>query len=113
MDKLIRYRTIIKRFISQVAALANRQPTPGVITLPVFDEGRDAYLLTHTGWAGRRRVHGTTLFVRLHEGKIWIEEDWTEEGIANELLNAGIPKSDIVLAFQHPEERPLTEFAVA
>ena len=45
--------------------------------------------------------------------KIYIEDDWTEEGIANELLREDIPKSDIVLAFHDPETRKLTEFAVA
>ena len=36
-----------------------------------------------------------------------------KEGIADELVRAGVPKSDIVLAFQPPELRHLTEFAVA
>ncbi|MBV7334508.1 XisI protein [Chloroflexi bacterium TSY] len=46
-------------------------------------------------------------------GKIWIEIDWTEEGIATELVAAGVPKEDIVLAFHHPSMRQYTEFAVA
>jgi hypothetical protein len=37
----------------------------------------------------------------------------TEVGIANELIEAGVPKEDIVLAFHHPEERKYTEFAAA
>ena len=37
----------------------------------------------------------------------------TLEGLATELVEAGIPKEDIVLAFHAPEMRPLTEFAVA
>jgi hypothetical protein len=44
---------------------------------------------------------------------IYIEEDWTEEGIATELLREGVPKEDIVLAFYDPETRKLTEFPVA
>jgi len=43
----------------------------------------------------------------------WIEQDWTEKGIATELLESGVPNEDIVLGFRHPERRPLTEFAVA
>ncbi len=57
--------------------------------------------------------------IRIKNHKIWIEEDWTEEGIATDLLNAGVPQSDIVLAF-HPlsdayggKLRALTEFATA
>jgi hypothetical protein len=49
----------------------------------------------------------------LRNGKFWIEEDWLEDGIVKELLAAGVPKEDIVLAFHHPEMRHLTEFAAA
>jgi hypothetical protein len=53
------------------------------------------------------------LFARIHNGKIWIEEDNTEEGLASLLVEAGVPKEDIVLAFHPPELRDLTEYAVA
>ena len=65
------------------------------------------------GWAEQRRIRGTTVYVRIRNDKFWIEEDWLENGITTDLLNAGVPKEDIVLAFQPPEMRPLTEFAVA
>ncbi len=44
---------------------------------------------------------------------IWIEQDWTENGIATELLKAGVSNEEIVLGFRHPKKRPMTEFAVA
>jgi hypothetical protein len=92
MDQLANYRKLIMRFMTDIAAIVNRTPTPGVETLCAFDEKRDLYLLLRTGWSENRRVRGTTLFVRLREGKIWVEEDWTEDGIATELVNAGVPK---------------------
>ncbi|MBV7337555.1 XisI protein [Chloroflexi bacterium TSY] len=57
--------------------------------------------------------YSPTLYVRIRNGKFWIEEDWTEEGIATHLVEAGVPKSDIVLGFHAPNMRPHTEFAVA
>ena len=42
--------------------------------------------------------------IRIKNDQIWIEEDWTEEGIANELMKLGISNLDIVLAFHLPEE---------
>lgn len=113
MDKLTTYRNLIKKILSDLAAFDNRNPTPGVETSCVFDEKRDLYLLTSIGWSGRQRVRSMTVFVRLRNGKIWIDDDWTEEGITKDLLAAGVPKEDIVLGFQHPEMRPLTDFAVA
>ena len=37
----------------------------------------------------------------------------TEEGVANSLVRAGVPKQEIVLGFQAPMMRKMTEFAVA
>lgn len=53
------------------------------------------------------------VYLRIREGKIWVEEDWTKQGVVNDLLAAGVPHEDIVLGFQHPSKRPLTEFANA
>ncbi|MFZ4664865.1 MAG: element excision factor XisI family protein [Prochlorotrichaceae cyanobacterium] len=39
--------------------------------------------------------------------------DLTKQGIANELLEAGVLPEDIVLGFHPPQKRPLTEFVVA
>ena len=54
-----------------------------------------------------------TVYVRIRDGKFWIEEDWTEDGIATDLVRAGVPKEDIVLAFHEPKLRQYTDFAVA
>jgi hypothetical protein len=49
----------------------------------------------------------------LRDSTFLIEQDWTERGITCQLLEAGVPKEDIVLAFHDPESRQLTEFAIA
>jgi hypothetical protein len=36
-----------------------------------------------------------------------------EEGIATDLVRAGVAKEDIVLAFHEPKMRPYTDFAIA
>jgi hypothetical protein len=83
----------------------------GVEVQHVFDEVNDHYLLLYLGWDRDRRVWQTALHVRLHADKIWVEVDETEQGIATQLLRAGVPREDIVLAFHPPELRHLTEFA--
>ena len=47
------------------------------------------------------------------EGKLWVQRDGTEHGIANDLINAGVPKTQIVLGFRSPESRKHTGLAVA
>ncbi|MEI2609349.1 MAG: XisI protein [Candidatus Promineifilaceae bacterium] len=114
MDKLSHYRNLIKNLLTQYAELINQSAaTPEIMTELVVDEERDQYLLVNTGWLKRQRMRGTTVYLRLRNGKIWVEEDWLENGIVKDLLEAGVPKEDIVLAFQPPEMRPHTDFAVA
>ena len=113
MDKLARYRELIKRILSERVELSNRRPTPGIERFMVADEARDHYVLFSLGWSEDRRVRNFNIYVRLKDGKFWIEHDLTEDGIATELLEAGVPKEDIVLAFHAPEMRQYTEFAAA
>jgi hypothetical protein len=93
--------------------LSNMTQQPGIELILIVDPEKRIVQLQDIGWRKHKRVRDTYLVVRIKNGKIWIEDDGTEEGIANKLVAAGVPKSDIVLAFQHPERRHLTEFAVA
>ena len=111
MDKRSNYRRIVKHVLSQHAEYI---PSHGQIeTIPVFDEHHDQYLLVDVGWDRMGRLHAAALHVRIRDNKVWIEKDGTETGIAQELLDAGVPKEDIVLAFYRPERRAMTEFAIA
>src|SRR5262249_11406723 len=108
-----RYRQIIKKILSDYVALDLSQPDPDVDSFMIVDEAHDHYLWMNVGWEEGKRTSGCTVYARLRDGKFWIEEDWTEEGIATDLLAAGVPREDIVLAFQPPEMRKYTEFAAA
>jgi hypothetical protein len=114
MDKLNNYRASVKKILTEYDQIASQTPNiSGVDTILSFDDQRDQYLWFDVGWNERKRVKAITVYVRIKNEKIYIEEDLTEEGIATELLREGVPKEDIVLAFHDPETRKLTEFAVA
>jgi hypothetical protein len=49
-------------------------------------------------------VRGNLIYVTLSEGKVWVEYDGMEQGITKDLIAAGIPREQIVLAFL-PEEQ--------
>jgi hypothetical protein len=79
----------------------------------IFDRERDHFLLMLVGRDQGGRVHGCLVHVDIIGAKFWIQRDGTERGIARELLEAGVPKDRIVMAFRSPERRRLTDFAVA
>ncbi|BAU11123.1 FdxN element excision controlling factor protein [Leptolyngbya sp. NIES-3755] len=60
-----------------------------------------------------RYLHATPIHSSLVGGKIWVQYDDTEEGIAGDLMEAGVSRDDIVLGFRHPKLRQHTGFAVA
>ena len=113
MERLAKYRATIRQILKQYDRLLRQAEVPGVESHLLLDEERDEYALVKSGWADHKRIRGTVVHMRITDGKIWVEEDWTEDGVATDLLKAGVPPQDIVLAFQPPELRQLGEFAVA
>ena len=109
--KVENYPEIIQTILTRYEEILNQKATSGRETELVCDTNHDHYMLNTVGWNGKERIWHTIVYVRLREGKIWIEVDNLEDGIASDLVEAGVPKNDIVLAFHHPSLRPLTEFA--
>jgi hypothetical protein len=106
------WRQIIKKMLAELAAIS----FPEVVKLKAktaFDESTDVYLVLMEGWKDVKRLHGCMAHVEINDGKIWIQQDGTEYGLANELVAAGIPKDRIVLGFKSPQSRAHTGFAVA
>ncbi len=113
MDKLIAYPKLIKQILTEYVELSKHNPNPGIETFLIVDEVKAHYIWMSLGWQNGERVTDITVYVRIWNDKFWIEEDWTEDGIATSLVRAGVPKEDIVLAFHEPKMRQYTDFAAA
>lgn len=111
MDSLNAYRETVEHVLSAYTEIPYAHGELRCEAL--FDREHDRYALVTLGWNQGKRVHFPLVHVNLADGKVCIEKDNTEEGIASELVQAGIPRSNIVLAFRSPEVRKHTEFAVA
>lgn len=111
MDKLERYRSLIQKILEEYQQLS--LGNSDVESVLLFDPIRKHYLLIKMGWHQDNRLKSNVIDVCLKDGKIWIEEDRTEDGIATDLLQAGVSCEDIVLAFHPPRLRQFTEFATA
>jgi hypothetical protein len=111
MDTITTYREQIERILTEYAQIPYAHGDIQIQT--IFDRESEHYVLMLVGWEGIRRVHGCLVHVDIINGKIWIQRDGTEYGMARELMEAGIPQDQIVLAFRPPDVRQHTEFAVA
>ena len=112
MDRLKRYRQIVQEVLREYHQIDEKSDST-IESALAFDEVRDQYLLLLMGWHKDERIKSVMIHIRLKDDKIWIEEDWTEDGVATDLLQKGIPREEIVLAFHPPHVRQYTEFASA
>ena len=111
MDTLGSYRRIICNVLNPYTQIAYANVK--VRNLAAFDADNDQYAILSEGWNDQHHHHGCLIHVEIRNGKVWVQCDGTEDGIATELVAAGIPETDIVLGFQEPSVRPHTRFAVA
>lgn len=111
MDKLENYRQIIEKVLIEYAAIPYKYGNIASELIISKDENR--FLLITQGWEHNTRVHGCVLHLDIIDDKIWVQRDGTEDGIVTDLETAGIPKSDMVLAFHPQHLRKYTEYAVS
>lgn len=111
MSNQIDYRACIQKVLEKHAKY--QSPYGDVETEIIADTVNDHYQLLYVGWEKHRRVHGSVFHIDIKNDKIWIQYDGTETGVANDLVELGVPKENIVLAFHEPSRRPFTGFAVA
>ncbi|USR92035.1 XisI protein [Phormidium yuhuli AB48] len=109
--KLDQYRQIVADLLQRHSL---DKPSLGDIEVYYFaDPVHDHYQVFHAGWNRSDRIFGPLIHIDILNDKIWIQYDGTEVGVANELVDRGIPKEEIVLAYHPPQWRHLGEFAVS
>jgi hypothetical protein len=112
MEKIECYRQIIQDVLTPIANIPHSNPA--IVHEAVFDPVNDRYLIMSVGWKKpTSRLHFCLVHIDIRDGKFWIQYDGTEDGVAYDLEEAGVPKSDIVLAFHSEGVRPYTGYAVA
>jgi XisI protein len=110
MAKIEDYRQYIEQILKTHASYHGLLQEIEIQT--IFDTEADHYQLVYVGWHNEHREYGCIVHIDIKHEKIWIQQDSTEIGIANELIALGVPKEDIVLAFQSPYKRQFSGFAV-
>ncbi|MFZ9738716.1 MAG: XisI protein [Prochlorotrichaceae cyanobacterium] len=110
MDRLEEYRNWIQEVLRDYG---NIKPANGEIQVfTCFDVDQDHYQVFHAGWNQYKRIFGVLIHIDIIDEKVWIQHDGTELGIANVLVEKGIPKTDIVLGYHAPVMRQYDTFAV-
>ncbi len=105
------YRQKVERVLSDYAEQISDH-SQKIETHLLFDRDHEHYQVLQHGWYEKyKQAFRVIIHVDIIKGQIWIQRDMSEDGIATELLEAGIPQHDIVLGFHAPYKRSYTEFA--
>ncbi|WP_013324910.1 XisI protein [Gloeothece verrucosa] len=111
MDKLSLYRQYIKDLLSKYNS--SEPPKENYESQLIFDEIRDHYLWLDVGWNKAKRVYFTVVHFDIKDGKIWLQKNATDLDPAEDLLEMGVDRQDIILGLQPPHKRPYTKYGVA
>jgi hypothetical protein len=113
MDKYLKYQKIIQAFLKELADFG-QYPSNTVETQRIEDNTNGHYLLYYNGWEGKRRTYGCLLHLELKKNaRVYMHFNGTNLQIVDDLMEKGVEKSDIVLAFQPPYVREVSGFAVS
>ena len=111
MDRIKQYQQIIQNYLeAEVKQTIN--PDFAVPRILILDKLADRYILLAKGWLKKKYVHYFIYHLEIVDGKIWIHEDRTDTGIAVDLVELGIPKSDIILGYFPKYARAMSDFGV-
>lgn len=81
----------------------------------IFDPSSDQYFVmsVESYQDSIQWIQGCLIHIDIIDDKIWIKRDKTEERIANQLVELGIPKDIIILGFGLPDYQKYPGFALA
>ena len=111
MDKLAQYRQYVQILMSRYAE--DDVSDDEVEVQLICDTERDHYQWMNVGWQELSRIYRTIIHIDIKDGKIWLQQNLTDQNPAEELVAMGVPREDIVLGLQPPYKRPYTDYGVA
>lgn len=104
MDRIIDLQAIVQREVEDYASGGSWQTT----FYPISDTTRQHYTVLAFPDYPRKFRAGIVIAARIINDKVVIDEDITDRPLVEELLRAGIPREQIVLAYAG-EPVPTTE----
>jgi XisI protein len=113
MDKIAFLQNSITSAMSEYADYLAGSNLPKVDYSLLTDDIHKRYQLLAVGWEKNERIYSVVFHADIINDHVWIQEDNTEDGFANLLLEKGVDKKDVVLAYYPDYHRQYTEFAVA
>jgi len=110
MDRIKQQQKSVTELITRFASY---KPAFGDVEMQaITDHEHGHYQVMSIGWEKEERVHDCVMHIDIKDGKIWIQHNATDVDIAEELVEQGLSKAEIVLAMHPTRLRAYTGYAV-
>ena len=113
MDRVTFLQEKINAVIAEYLKNLRQSDNQNIDFQPIIDEKGKHFQLIAMGWEGRQRVFNLLFHLDIIGEKIWIQADKMEDSVAEVLVEKGVAKKEIVLAYFPDYHRAYTEYAVA
>ena len=108
MDKIGKYKKIVRNFVEEVYSWGGEYEDNGVENQLITDDEHGHYIYAGVGWEKNVTKWFYANFIHVDvksDGRVWIQHDGTDLKIADRLVSEGIDKKDIVIGFHPPHAR--------
>ena len=111
MDKLEKYQQAVRQLLTQCTE--DQSSGEEIQTQLVFDDERGHYQWMEIGWDEFTRIYNCLVHFDIQKNKVWLQRNMTERDLAEDLVELGVERKDIILGLHPPYKRPYTDYGVA
>ena len=101
------YRELLRAIVQEAVAEPIAAGGDGIEDFAICDDESGNYLHYSSGWQGAKRVYGAVIHLRIKGDQVIIEANWTDEDLAERLVEGGVPREAIVVGWAQPETHPV------
>ena len=113
MERVNYYQNKIQEVLTEYLADLRQPANKDIDFVPISDKEKNHFQIIAMGWEKDERIFNLLFHLDIIGDKIWVQEDKMEESIAEKLVEKGLSKKDIVLAYFPDYHRTYTEYAVS
>ncbi len=113
MERLAFYQSKIQEVLNEYLADLRQPANKDIDFVPISDKEKNHFQIIAMGWENDDRIFNLLFHLDVIGDKIWVQEDKMENSIAERLVEKGISKKEIVLAYFPDYHRAYTEYAVS
>ncbi len=113
MERVAFFQNKIQEVLTEYLADLRQPANKDIEFVPIADKEKNHFQIIAMGWDKDERIFNLLFHLDILGDKIWVQEDKMEYSIAERLVDKGVSKKDIVLAYFPDYHRVYTEYAVS